>query len=425
MIRNIAIALSTAALLILVGCEKELDSPPVRTLPVGQVMTVAQLRALFTGVPHTFTGDSSVYAVVTADEESGNLYKNVYVQDHTGAIVLRLINSGGLYQGDSIRIYLPGTILGAYNGLLQLDNVDVDNNVVKQAAGVEKLPELVTIAQITPAMQGRLVKLDGVEFVVSEACNGLTYADAAGQETLNRTLTDCSGTVLVRNSGYANFAGQQLPSGNGSIIAVVGQFNDDMQLFIRRVSEVQMNGARCAPCPVPCAAAASLSQDFATAVTNVDFAADCWYNQAQVGSRFWRGTSVSGNMAVQATAFGSSNASDVSWLVTAPVSFQPGMVLSFRSQRGFGVATHDPFALFVSTNYTGLNLATANWTQVTGFPYANTSTADQVWVDSGPIDLSAALPGGFSGSFVVGFRYTGSGTGGETTNFRIDDVAIQ
>ncbi|MFZ1692122.1 MAG: DUF5689 domain-containing protein [Flavobacteriales bacterium] len=432
MIRNLAIALSSAALLILVGCEKELDSPPVRTLPTGQVMTVAELRALYTGVSHTFTGDSSVYAVVTADEESGNLYKNVYVQDHTGAIVLRLINSGGLYQGDSIRIYLPGTILGAYNGLLQLDNVDVDNNVVKQAAGVQKQPQVVTIAEInttySPAwshpLQAKLVRLEGVEFAVSEACNGLTYADAASQATVNRTLTDCSGTLLVRNSGYSNFAGQQLPSGAGSMVAVVGQFNDDMQLFIRKVSDVQMNDDRCAPCPQPCDGVSSLVQDFSTAVTNVDFVVDCWNNQAQVGSRFWRGTSVSGNMAVQATSFGSGNASDVSWLITAPVNFQPGMLLSFRSQRGFGVAGHDPFALFVSTNYTGLNLATATWTPLT-CDYATPSTADQVWVNSGPVDLSTALPMGFSGSFVVGFRYTGSGSGGQTTNFRIDDVAIQ
>lgn len=425
MIRNLALLFSTAALL-LVGCEKELDSPPRRTLPVGEVLTVAQLRALHTGTAITFSGDSSVYAVVTADEESGNLYKNVYVQDHTGAIVLRLINSGGLYQGDSIRIYLPGTILSSYQGMLQLDNVDVDNNVVKQAVGVQKQPELVTIAQITPAMQARLVKLEGVEFAVSEACNGLTYADAVNQATVNRTLTDCAGNVVVRTSGYANFAGQPLPTGKGSIIAVVGQFQTTMQLFIRKVSEVQMNDPdRCAPCPVACTAANSVSEDFATTTANVDISLDCWYNQAQTGSRFWRGYSVSGNMAAQATSFGStSSGGDVSWLVTRAVNYQPGMVLSFKSQRRFGVANHDPFKLFVSTNYNGLNLVTANWTEVP-CTYATPSTADQTWVNSGPIDLSTVLPTGYSGSFVVGFRYSGNGTTGQTTNFIIDDVAIQ
>jgi hypothetical protein len=100
------------------------------------------------------------------------------------------------------------------------------------------------------------------------------------------------------------------------------------------------------------------------------------------------------------------------------------MTLSFRSQRGFGVAGHDPFALFISTNYSIGNLATANWAPLT-CAYATPSTADQVWVESGAVDLGAALPPGYTGAFVVGFRYTGSGPNGQTTNFRIDDVQIQ
>lgn len=40
------------------------------------------------------------------------------------------------------------------------------------------------------------------------------------QTTVNRTLTDCNTNVIVRNSGYANFAGDPLPSGNGSFISV-------------------------------------------------------------------------------------------------------------------------------------------------------------------------------------------------------------
>ncbi|WKZ65211.1 MAG: DUF5689 domain-containing protein [Flavobacteriales bacterium] len=421
MTRNILLFLSAAALL-LASCEKELDTPPQRTLPVGEVLTVAQLRGLYSGTPKRFGGDSSVYAVVTADEQNGNLYKNVYVQDHTGGIVIRLVNSGGLYQGDSIRIYLPGTILSSYRGMLQLDSVDVDNNTVKQAVGVQKQPQLVTVAQVTPDMQGKLVRLEGVEFIQAEV--GQPYADAVNQVTVNRTLSDCSANIIVRNSGYANFAGQPLPAGNGSFVAVVGQFDDDMQLFIRNIAEVQLTGDRCDPFPELCAAASAVQEDFGTTTANVDVDLDCWNNQAQLGSRFWRGTSVSGNMAVQATSFSSSNASDVSWLVTPPVTYSPGMTLSFRSQRGFGVAGHDPFALFISTNYSIGNLATANWAPLT-CAYATPSTADQVWVESGAVDLGAALPPGYTGAFVVGFRYTGSGPNGQTTNFRIDDVQIQ
>jgi hypothetical protein len=425
----------------LAGCKKELDAPPVPTLPVGEVLTVQQLRALLPVEVQVkrFVGDSSVFAVVTADEQNGNQYKNVYVQDHTAAIQLRLQNSGGLYQGDSIRIYLRGTVLSRYQGMLQLDSVDVDNNIVKQATQVAKAPLQLTLHQLDSIwnsvggqefLQAKLIKVNDVEFAMGEACFGATYADAIGQNTINRMLTDCDEELIVRTSGYANFAGQQLPTGHGSITGVLGQFLDDAQLFIRDINEVQLNNAdRCAPCPMPCPPVQGVNENFSLAVANVDIIAGthttdtCWQNQPTVGSRLWRGYSVSGDMAAQATAFGSSNAQDITWLVTPPVTYSSGMTLSFRSQRGFGVASHDPFALFISTNYL-ISPASATWTPVTS-TYATPATADQVWVQSGNIDLGQFLPAGFSGSFVIGFRYTGSDPGGQTTNFRIDDVVIQ
>lgn len=414
-----------ALAVIAVSCKKEFDSPPVRSLPTGQVLTVAELRALFTGTPKRFAGDTSIYAVVTADEETGNLYKNIYVQDHTGAIVMRLLNTGGLYEGDSIRVYLPGTVLGTYAGMLQLDSVDVDNNVVKQATQVHKEPQTVTVAQITPDMQGKLVRLEGVQFSSSHV--GATYADAVGQQTVNRTLSDCSNEVIVRTSGYANFAGQPLPMGNGSVVAVVGQFNSDMQLFIRRPAEVQLNDERqCDPLPEPptlCEPDQGVIQDFSSATNNVDLALNCWINMAQTGSRVWRGYSLAGNLTAQATSFQSGGA-DVAWLISPPVQYSPGLTLSFRSQRGFGVAGHQGLEVLIATNYDATNLATANWTPVPA-TLATPATADQLWVNSGTVDLGAALPGGFSGSFVIGFKYTGNGANGQTTNIRIDDVVIQ
>ena len=415
----------TTLLIAAVACKKEFDTPPVRTLPTGQVLTVSELRALeIPGTPKRFGGDSSVYAVVTADEESGNLYKNVYVQDHTGAIVIRLVNTGGLYQGDSIRIYLPGTVLSRYQGMLQLDSVDVDNNVVKQATNIHKEPETVTLTQITPEMQGKLVRVEGVEFAKEDACVGLSYSDPINQSTVNRDLLDCDGqSVLVRTSGYANFAGQPLALGNGSLVAVVGQFQDDMQLFIRDINEVNMTGERCDPCPEMCPADQGVMEDFSSAVANVDLEIECWHNRIQTGTRVWRGYSVSGNMATQATSFQSGGA-DIAWLISPLVQYSPGLTLSFRAQRGFGVAGHQALEVLIATDYDATNLSTANWTTVPA-TLPTPSTPDQLWVESGTVDLASVLPGGFNGTFVVGFKYSGNGGNGQTTNIRIDDVMIQ
>ena len=417
--------LSIAAMALVLGaCKKEFDTPPERTIPTGGVLTIAQLRALWTGTSVHFTEDKSVYAIVTADEQSGNLYKNVYVQDATGAICLRLLNSGGLYQGDSIRIYLPGTVLSSYNQLLQLDSVDVDNNVVKQATLRQVEPLHVSVEEITPALQSMLISVDSAEFVTSEL--GQTWADAVNQATVNHTLTSCDGgQVLVRSSGYANFAGNVIPSGNGSMVAIVGQFGTDMQLYVRSMAEVQMTDDRCTGNPpTPCAPGGPVAEDFSTVTDNVDISLPCWFNVSTVGSRVWRGNAFNAELYAEATAYGSSNPLDEAWLISPTMQASGANTLQFTTQRGFGVAGHDAFALFISTNFNGINASTAVWTPVP-CAYAGPSTPDFTWIPSGVLDLSQVLPQGYTGTFVVGFRFQGSDPNGQTTNMRLDDVQLQ
>ncbi|MCB0773657.1 MAG: hypothetical protein KDB93_09805, partial [Flavobacteriales bacterium] len=279
------------------GCKKEFDTPPERTIASGSVVTIAQLKALYQGTPVHFSDTAgavnTVYGVVTADEQNGNLYKNLYIQDHTGAIAIRLLNSGGLYQGDSIRIHLPGTVLSPYNGLMQIDSVDVDNNVVKQATGVTITPRPTLISELTAAnfgllgpYQSMLVKISGVQFAASDT--GLTYADPVTQQTLNRTLEDCNGnTTIVRNSGYANFAGQNLPNGKGDFTGIASWFGSAAQLYIRNINEVQLNGPRCGQ--NTCDPMATLSEDFSTVTNNSTVTLECWDNTFTEGSVAWRG----------------------------------------------------------------------------------------------------------------------------------------
>lgn len=416
--RYILLLLTVATLAL--SCEKELDTPPERTLPTGEVLTVAQLRNLFTGVPKRFGGDSSVFAVVTADEQNSNLYKNIYIQDHTGAIVMRLLNSGGLYQGDSIRIYLPGTVLSSYAGMLQLDSVDVDNNVVKQATLVNKEPELVSIAQITPDLQGHLVRLENVQFLASDT--GLTYSDAVGQNTVNRTLENCSGAqILVRTSGYADFAGLSLPNGKGSFVAVVGQFDTDMQLFIRNLNEVQLTGPRCGQSS--CTPAPSVSESFSSVVNNTDVSVDCWLNVFTQGSRKWKGVIAGSDFYAEAKPPSFGGANDT-WLITAPLSFTPGMDLSFLSAIG-GTWQHDGLTIQVTTNInltSGTDVTNATWVPITGATIAGSGSSVGSWVDSGSIPLAPYLTAGQS--FVIGFKYAGVPST-QATPYRLDNIVIQ
>lgn len=415
------------------GCKKEFDTPPVRTIPGGSVVTIAQLKALYfnqlTPVHFSDTAGAvnTVYGVVTADEQNGNLYKNLYIQDHTGAIAIRLLSSGGLYQGDSIRIYLPGTVLSPYNGLMQIDSVDVDNNVVKQATGVSITPRPTLISELTNAnfglggpYQSMLVKISGVQFAASDT--GLTYADPVTQQTLNRTLEDCNGdTTIVRNSGYANFAGQNLPNGKGVFTGIASWFGNAAQLYIRNINEVQLNGPRCGEST--CDPVATLNEDFSTVTNNIPVTLECWTNTFTEGSVAWRGKVADTDRSAEARI--SLGQASTMWLITPEIAFNGTQQLSFSSAWHEGAPSvgwkHDGVTVWVSTDYSG-NVTAATWTQVTGASIAGQADADGAWVNSGPVTLASFLPSGYSGNFVIAFKYQGDAA--NSTTYRVDNVQV-
>jgi hypothetical protein len=146
--RNLIIA--ALVLLGLSSCKKEYDTPPINYPSNNGAVTIDSLRQLQQSQGSiAFSEDVSVYGIVTMDENDGNIYKSVYMQDHTGAINVRLRSGGGLYQGDSIRIALNGCYLNQFNGVLQLDSVGADIHVIKQSVGTYFAPEITTIDQLT------------------------------------------------------------------------------------------------------------------------------------------------------------------------------------------------------------------------------------------------------------------------------------
>lgn len=401
--------------------KKEWDEPPVATIPVGQVLTIQDLVDTFNNVPIKFDEDFSLFGVITADDKSGNLYRNFYLQDNTGAILLRTLFSGGLAEGDSVRIALKGVTLTQYNGLMQLDSVNVDKNVIKQATEKFIQPQVVTLQQAIndPTLVAKLIKIENVEFATSEL--GTTFANAAQLQTLNRNLVDCDGnTIIVRTSGYANFANTVVPSGNGSVVAILGTFNSTPQLYIRRVSELVMTGERCTGNPVVCDPVNSVDEDFSETVNNVDFNQSCWQNIATVGSRVWRGRSGTdaNGLHVQATAFGSGETNET-WLIAPATVANGANTLSFDTQTSFWV--HNGLTVWISTNYNGTNPNTATWQQISATIAGQSSGSS--WIASGTIPLFGYMPQGYTGNFHIAFKYNGNGTDA-TSSYRVDNIQI-
>jgi hypothetical protein len=99
--------------------------------------------------------------------------------------------------------------------------------------------------------QSTLIQVDSVEF--TNASLALTYADAinkaAGNVVLQDTLKPTPNTVVVRSSGFANFATAHPASGFGSVtgiftIYVQSNGTANNQITLRDTSDVHLNSAR-------------------------------------------------------------------------------------------------------------------------------------------------------------------------------------
>lgn len=239
--------------MVINACVKyDYDDPYPLKMPLGEVLSIQELRQLFSDNQNQalkFTEDYSVYGVITMDGSSGNIYRNAFLQDATGAINLRLMSPGGLNQGDSIRLYLKGTTLSSFQQMLQVDSVHTGYNVAKLATKVPVKPTLTDIPTLLTdrSFQSMLIKLEGVEFVQEEL--GQTFADSENLVARNLMLKDCDGNeIIVRTSGYASFADDIIPEGNGTFIGISAQFRSDRQLYIRHLDEIKLDGPRC-PAP--------------------------------------------------------------------------------------------------------------------------------------------------------------------------------
>jgi hypothetical protein len=402
---------------MLTGCVKqEFDTPPIDDIPVGDLVTIEDLYQLYEDEgTYTFTGDMSLYAVVTMDETSGNIYRSAFIEDATGGINLHLLESGGLRMGDSIRIYLKNCILSTYNALHQIDNVDNDSNIIILANQKYRTPQSVTISQIqSGGYESHLVELDSVQFMSSEL--GKTYADP--DASANRMLEDCDGNpLIVRTSNYANFATSELAEGNGRIIGIVSKYGADYQLYIRTEYEVTLGGERCGGGGGGVEPVDEINETFSSTTPDVDIVLDKWLNINEKGTRRWQAKEYDGNVYAQASGYNSGLAEMVTWLITPPVRIQGTKYLAFTSAKAYWAhQAEDGLTVWVSSDFNGTDVSSANWVQLEA-RIAGENDPDHEWIASGNIDLSS-----FSGNYYIGFRYRGSNT--ESTSLRIDDVIV-
>ncbi|MBL7776674.1 MAG: hypothetical protein JNK66_00105 [Chitinophagales bacterium] len=255
----VALALLTS----ISSCVKEkYDSPPEFGVDpdVTANFSIDSVKGRSNGQNYQFQEELVIKGVVVANDKGGNVYQNIIIEDSTGGISVRIdrtslyadypvgrrvfIKLKGLWVGTYAGLYQIGGYISETNSLQPISSSLVDRYILKGVWGLPVVPLAININQLNNSYQNRLIELNGVEFALTDIDK--TYADGYNKGSLNRNLKDCNGgTIIVRTSGYANFANSKTPSGNGKLVAVYSVFNTTGQLIIRDLDDVKLDTVRC------------------------------------------------------------------------------------------------------------------------------------------------------------------------------------
>lgn len=258
LLRNISLPL--IASLALFACERDYDAPlltePEYTGPAANI-TISELRtqnaAATENTPIIITKDQVLKAVITGNDESGNIFKKIYLQDETGAIEMG-VDQNSVYNyypvGQTVYIDLNGLSISVFGGEQQLGHPegylfrtpweDFEKHVSKDGwANPENakpvvIDDISTINAAPDNYKFKLVQFTGVTF--QNGGKGIfAPEDGYGEEN----ITDSHGnTIMIRTSNYASFAGNKLPEGKGNVTGILGRFRGTWQLTLRTANDV-------------------------------------------------------------------------------------------------------------------------------------------------------------------------------------------
>jgi hypothetical protein len=255
------------------------DNPPYgnnEIVPNKAVQTtIAELKTKYASVITSngyklIEDDLQLHAVVNGNDQGGNLYKQISIQDETGGIIVG-INATDLYAfmpvGQKIVINLKGLYIGGYCQMAQ-PGAEYNGGMGRMEQGIwEKSVRLVgdeftstngdetTTIQMTAkadtidfsapkdhnSMIGRIVKISNVE-ISGEGTQTLAPEDGSVRLTSNCANRNIKGTeakdIVLRTSTYSDFASRPIPAGKVDIYGVCTYYNGTWQILMRTNSDM-------------------------------------------------------------------------------------------------------------------------------------------------------------------------------------------
>ena len=229
-----------------------------------KVITIGELKEKYSSLINAssdgvkeITDDWQLQVVVNGNDEGGNLYKQISVQDPTGAIIVG-INGSNLYPympvGQQLLINLKGLHIGGYRKQAQIGALyngsigRMDTDVWEQHVRLLKKGEIEAKVDTVDfdenadkyILSGRIVKLSGVT-ISGEGTQVLAPDDgsvALSSNCANRLINRKSSLVL-RTSSYSKFANRAIPKGKADVYGVCTRYNNTWQILMRTESDLQ------------------------------------------------------------------------------------------------------------------------------------------------------------------------------------------
>ena len=268
---------SALVAIVMIACQKypepEYVVPTYELKEHQTLISIEDLKARHTlgGTPTAVVDDVVIRGIVVADDESGNIYKSIYIQDETGGVNLA-IDQVNLYNimpvGQEVFVEMKGLFIGDYNNGYQVGDTVTDpkyglemarynwsNELYRDAEGnytrkhiypngkpdLSKVPAPRIVESsnaITSDMYCSLVTLKNIRFTDPKVETGL-LPWATKEQTVNRTAEFADGsTIVVRTSGYSNFYADYIPTGVGSITGILSIFGSTKQFYIRDRNDI-------------------------------------------------------------------------------------------------------------------------------------------------------------------------------------------
>ena len=210
------------------------------------------------------TDDIQIKGYVMANDNGGNVFSQISLQDATGAIVIAISDNGiagYLPVGTEILVNLKGLYIGNYGYQTQIGTPYSSERNQESVSRMSKIrwyqhfnytnhtitPTIplfdqsrITDANYLNENAGRVMTIKNVAFQQGGIKDYANRADVVNNNACERALVGLNeNNIVVRTSVYADFAADKLPTGQVDITGLFTRYNNKWQIIIRQVSDVK------------------------------------------------------------------------------------------------------------------------------------------------------------------------------------------